>query len=127
MVSRGHILGRLSCIGARVVFADQSSFSERFLTDAIGPEGAIYLVATRYSPVIPPRNNRVTRSCWTASLSPVKFAPQADDFRCSWRRKCHHVGSKSILSAQSSPFFGRSGRVQLRLFSPCFSSCPWPL
>jgi len=32
------------------------AFSGRFLTEAIGPEGAIYLVATPYSPVIPPRN-----------------------------------------------------------------------
>src|SRR5579863_10628500 len=76
MVSRGHILGRLPCIGARVVFCRPIAFSGRFLTEAIGPEGAIYLVATPYSPVIPPRNNRVTRSCWTASLSPAKFAPQ---------------------------------------------------
>src|SRR5208337_1599236 len=75
--------------------------------------------------ISPPGNNRLPNFHWTANLSAVSFAPHAAEFSCSWRRRCHHVGSKFILFAQSSPFFGRSGRVQPRLFSPCFFSCLW--
>lgn len=51
------------------------------------------------SSVIPPRNNRVTRSCWTCCLSSVTFAPQAADLRCCGRRKCL-VGREVIPSAK---------------------------
>ena len=118
-ISEPH-LRHLPCPGARVRICRPIAFSGKFFTEAIWPEGAIYLVGTPYSPVIPPRNNRVTRSCWTASLSPVKFAPHAADLRCCGRCKCH-VGSNSRPLVRSSAFFSRSVRVQLRLLLPCFS------
>src|SRR5664280_2032896 len=77
--------------------------------------------STQCSPVIPPRNNRVTRSCWTSRLSQVSFAPHAAEFRCSWRRKCHPVGSKSVVSIESKPFFHQSGPVRPPFYSPLFS------
>ena len=51
--------------GSRVEFANQAPSEENSLSESIGPSGATYLVATPCSSVIPPRNNRVTRSCWT--------------------------------------------------------------
>jgi hypothetical protein len=51
---------------------------------------------------IPPRNRSRLKFHWTAKLSAVSFAPQAADFSCPWRCKCHHVCFKSVLSAQSS-------------------------
>jgi hypothetical protein len=62
---QGRLTRRLPCAGSRVEFADQAPSEENSLSDSIGPSSATYLVATPCSSVIPPRNNRVTRSCWT--------------------------------------------------------------
>src|SRR6266496_2718250 len=73
IVSRGHTLGRLPCIGARVVFADQSLSQEDSLPKLSGRKAQFTWSRHRVRLLF----LRVTRSCWTASLSPVKFAPQA--------------------------------------------------
>ena len=98
--------------GVRVAFAKRSLSEEGFFSQSDGPSKAIYLIPTLCWAVIPPRNNRLTRSCWTLRLSEVTFAQHAADSSCSRRRKCHHVGSKSTSSAPSSPSFDGSGHVQ---------------
>jgi hypothetical protein len=108
-------------MSAGVAFSDKSPCREDSLSEM---EGSIYLVATPCSSVIPPRNNRVTRSCWTCCLSSVTFAPQAADLRCCGRCKCP-VGRELIPSAKSDAFLRRSACVQPQLFLPCSSSFLW--
>jgi hypothetical protein len=78
--SQGRLTRRLPCAGVRVAFADQSLSEENSLPKASGRAPRFTWFATPCSPVIPPRNNRVTRSCWTSSLSKGTFAPQAAAF-----------------------------------------------
>src|SRR5580704_3615875 len=120
IVSRGQIFRRLPCISAGS-HGRRIAFSGRFLSES---EGSIYGLATPCSSLIPPRNNRATRSCWTCYLSRVTFAPQAADLRCCGRRKCP-VGRELIPSAKSDAFFSRSACVKPQLFLLCSSSFLW--
>ena len=116
---------RLFCDGAFLSLAKQERFKRwGFLTQRVRPNGAIYLVATPSWAVIPPRNITRTRSCWTARLNQVTFAPQAADLGCCGRCKCH-VGLQSVSSANSGSLLGRTHRLLSLLSSPYFLRCPW--
>jgi hypothetical protein len=116
---------RLFCDGALLSLANQKRFKRRgFFTQRVRPNGAIYLVATPSWADIPGRNNTRTRSCWTARLNQVTFAPQAADLGCCGSCKCH-VGLQSVSSANSGSLLGRTHRLLSLLSSPYFLRCPW--
>lgn len=90
---------RLSCDGDLLSLAKQKRFKRRgFFIQGVRRNGAIYLVARPSWAVIPPGNITRTRSCWTARLNQVTFAPQASDLRCCGRCKATLVFSQSRLT-----------------------------
>src|SRR5580704_19589461 len=56
---------RPPCSGIRVAFANQSPSEEKSLHEVSCRAERSTWSPTHYSSVIPPRNNRATRSCWT--------------------------------------------------------------
>jgi hypothetical protein len=116
---------RLSCGGDLLSLAKQKRFKRRrSFTQRVRRNGAIYLVATPSWAVIPPRNITRTRSCWTARLNQVTFAPQASDLRRCGRCKCH-VGLQSVSSDNSGSLLCRTYRLLSLSSSPYFLRCPW--